>query len=236
MPDPAPPSDFPSPDLQSTGSMLSQLARQTGILPMLGVGCALTLCAFAIPVVVAWWLAGWSWWIVAGVAAGVIFAIATGFLGARIAARRMLNRLAGLHYHLDGEGDGAAPVVPTDPYELATELILSVFRGESDTGDLFERIDREDPAVGAEVAAIVRTRAIDDLVNGSDGDEVRVQRFADLLKAARAGARELSGPGNAEPWTELATEFEEVLKELVAAMDPEANERARNQDPDDDPI
>ncbi|PKN27203.1 MAG: hypothetical protein CVU65_03315 [Deltaproteobacteria bacterium HGW-Deltaproteobacteria-22] len=234
MPHPDPTSDLPSPDLQSTGSMLSQLTRQTGLLPMLGAGCALTLVAFVIPVVAAWWLAGWSWWLVAGAAAGVICAAATAFLGARIVARRMLTRLAGLSDQ-NGDGDGAEPRASTDPYELATELILSVFRGEKDTGDLFTRINREEPAVGAEVAAIVRARAIDDLVNGMDPDEVRVQRLADLVRATGAGVRKLANPGTAGPWKELTAELEEVLKELVTSLDPEANERARNQVPDDDP-
>jgi NADPH-dependent 2,4-dienoyl-CoA reductase/sulfur reductase-like enzyme len=146
----------------------------------------------------------------------------------------MLTRLAGLSDQ-NGDGDGAEPRASTDPYELATELILSVFRGEKDTGDLFTRINREEPAVGAEVAAIVRARAIDDLVNGMDPDEVRVQRLADLVRATGAGVRKLANPGTAGPWKELTAELEEVLKELVTSLDPEANERARNQVPDDDP-
>ncbi|PKN46524.1 MAG: hypothetical protein CVU59_05840 [Deltaproteobacteria bacterium HGW-Deltaproteobacteria-17] len=230
MPDPG-----PSPDLHSSDFPFVRLTRQTGLLPMLGAGCALTLAAFVIPVAVAWWFAGWSWWLGAGVIGGALCAAAAALLGARIVARRMLIHLASGGPLTGDAGDGGEKPAPTDAYELATELILSVYRGENDTADLFARIDREDPSVGAEAAAIVRTRAIDDLVNGMDSDEVRVERLAHLGKAVGAGARKLASPGAADPWKELAAELGEVLQELAAAMDPEANDRARSQDPGGDP-
>ena len=202
---------------------LRQLVRQTGLAPALGVGCVVMLVAFAAPVAAVWWFAGFGWGLLGGVAAGLVFAGAVAFFGARMLARRTIERLARGGPVVDGE------TLPADPDEFASDLIRAATLRDAHLPDLFSRLKTEDPGVNSSVAAIVGERALDDFVNGLESDAERVEQLARIAKAADLGARKLGRGAAGEPWVHLAAELGAILHELVAAMDPEANERVLAQ-------
>ncbi len=202
--------DTIAPDLKS-------LIRQTGVVRATGLGCALTLCAFAAPIVVAAWIRGWSWWLLGGVLAGLLLAAPVALLAARRIAVRTLSRLAGdgVDDAPDGEGDDP---VPPDPHRVAEAVLRAAWLGEGDLATLFAGLRDVDPAVCAEAAAILQERTVDDLVNGEGADEARFGRFEAVVRAVGDGARRLRGSPAAPPWEDAAAALERNLEELVEAL------------------
>lgn len=202
--------DTIAPDLKS-------LIRQTGVVRAAGVGCAVTLLAFAAPIVVAAWARGWSWWLLVGGLAGLILAGLVGLLAVRRIAVRTLSRLAGegAGGTPDGEGD---ETLPPDPHRIAEAVLRAAWLGEGDLATLFADLREVDPAVCAEAAAVLRERAVDDLVNGEGADEARFERFTTVVRVVGDGARRLRGSPAAPPWEAAAAALERSLGELVEAM------------------